>query len=426
MTMRVLGGVVLGVWLGYLPAAAAQLPPEIQVDRYLLRAERLLEAKDPKGALELMGKIIALQKEHGLTLPGEFHFKHAKVALGAGSLQDALDAVNTYLLDAGREGKFYREALELLDDAEQDQEWIETRQTCAGQPKGTSCWMEVTGQVGCYVWNNSLAPDATVTWTGGCAGGRAQGEGTLRWVWDGGKETSESTGNLKDGKRHDGQWVFRDQDGNVQEGPYVDGKRHGQWVERLAGGGGAEGPWVDGKRHGQWVVRQANGIAGEGPFVDGKRQGQWVWRLADGGVHEGPYVDGKQHGQWVFREPDGAVEYATFESGERVGETSWRQSQARGAREDFTACVKVSNCAKEGSRVCIENDCSQPAFVRFCTAGVDGRYTLALCGAVSVRANDGFIHQGSVDHAAETFWKACPWDKAKGTKEQACYFELPP
>ena len=104
--------------MGCFAAAAAQLPPEILVDRYLLRADRLMEAKDPKGALEMMGKIVALQKEHGLTLPEEFHFKYAKVVLSAGLVQDAIDAMNTYLLEAGREGKFYREALELLDEAE--------------------------------------------------------------------------------------------------------------------------------------------------------------------------------------------------------------------------------------------------------------------------------------------------------------------
>ena len=68
MAREVIGRIVLAVWLGCV-TAAAQLPPEIQVDRYLLRADRLMEAKDPQGALELMGKIVALQKEHGLTFP---------------------------------------------------------------------------------------------------------------------------------------------------------------------------------------------------------------------------------------------------------------------------------------------------------------------------------------------------------------------
>ena len=341
MIRRVIGRVCVAVWLGCIAATAGQLPPEIQVDRYLLRADRLMEAKDPKGALEVMGKIVALQKEHGLTLPDEFHFKHAKVAFSAGEVQEAVDAVHTYLLKAGREGKFYREALELLDEAEQREQlqaWIGDEQTCAGQPKGAECWKELTGQPGCYVWDNYLITDQTVTWTGTCSGGRAQGEGTLKWVWEDGEKTLESTGSLTDGKRHHGQWVIRHADGGVEEGPYVDGKKHGPWVWREADGDVWEGPYVDGKMHGPWVVREADGDVQEGPYVDGKMHGQWVLRFANGQVEEGPYVDGKKHGQWVLRWADGRVEYLTYEDGEEVRRSSRRQSQPRSGRAGGGGC----------------------------------------------------------------------------------------
>ena len=100
------------------------------------------------------------------------------------------------------------ELLEEVDQREQLQSWIGNDQTCAGQPKVTSCWMELTSQPDCYVWKPNLQPDGTATWTGTCTGGRAQGEGTLKWVWDGGKKTSEFTGSLTDGKMH-GPWVER-------------------------------------------------------------------------------------------------------------------------------------------------------------------------------------------------------------------------
>ena len=310
MIRRVIGRVCVAVWLGCIAATAGQLPPEIQVDRYLLRADRLMEAKDPKGALEVMGKIVALQKEHGLTLPEEFHFKHAKVAFSAGEVQEAVDAVHTYLLDAGREGKFYREALELLEEAEQReqlQSWIGDEQTCAGQPKGAECWKALTGQPGCYVWDNYLITDQTVTWTGTCSGGRAQGEGTLKWVWEDGEKTLESTGSLTDGKAH-GPWVLRLAD-------TVDGKRHGQWVLRLAtavalcgrqgtasGSCRTEGPYVDGKRHGPWVLRLADGGVQEGPFVEGKKHGQ-LWN----GQVEGPYVDCTASGSCAGRTEESSI-----------------------------------------------------------------------------------------------------------------------
>ena len=49
----------------------AQLPPEIMVDRHLLRAERPLAADDPAAALEAMNEILALQEEHDLVLPDD-------------------------------------------------------------------------------------------------------------------------------------------------------------------------------------------------------------------------------------------------------------------------------------------------------------------------------------------------------------------
>ena len=129
---------------------------------------------------------------------------------------------------------------------------VTAKPKCAGQPVGAACWMELANQPECYVWNNGLQPDQTVTWTAGCAEGLAQGMGTLTWVWDRGTKTQETIGRLLEGKRH-GQWVFRDKDGGVAEGSYVEGRRHGHWVYRTAGGRVQEGPYVEGKRHGRWV-----------------------------------------------------------------------------------------------------------------------------------------------------------------------------
>ena len=119
---RVIGSGLVAVVLGVFAVPVAQLPPEIMADRYLLQVERLIGEKDHEGALEVMNKIIALQQEHHLTLPVEFHFKYAQIAMAAGAVKAALDSVNKYLATAGRAGEFYREALELLDEAEQQQE----------------------------------------------------------------------------------------------------------------------------------------------------------------------------------------------------------------------------------------------------------------------------------------------------------------
>ena len=116
--LRVFARVWVTVCLGYITGFAAQLPPEMLVDKFLLQAKMLSEEKKHKGALEAMDQIVALQKEHDLTLPEDFSFQYAQTALAAGSVQAAIDSANRYLSAAGREGKFYREALELLVKAE--------------------------------------------------------------------------------------------------------------------------------------------------------------------------------------------------------------------------------------------------------------------------------------------------------------------
>ena len=98
--------------------ANAQLPPEIMVDRHLLRAERLLAADDAAGALDAMNEILALQEEHDLLLQDDFDFQYAQVAYAAGRTETTIAALNEYLVAAGRDAEFYREALELLDSAE--------------------------------------------------------------------------------------------------------------------------------------------------------------------------------------------------------------------------------------------------------------------------------------------------------------------
>ena len=267
---------VVSVLLSCFAAAAAQLSPEILVERYLLRAHRLMESGDPKGALERMRKIVLLQMAHGLTLPDEFPLNHARIALSAGSIGEAIDAANGYLVQAGSEGQFCREAMELLEEAErmeQLQIWFGAETMCVGQPEGASCWMEVTGQPDCHVWNHNLQPDEIVTWSGKCAEGRADGEGTTRWVYDGGKKTLVATGRLMDGKVH-GQWVLRWPDGKVEEGSYVDWKRRGRWVIRNANGDVEEGPYVNGKKHGRWVIRKANGEVEHLTVENGERSGR--------------------------------------------------------------------------------------------------------------------------------------------------------
>ena len=165
-------------------------------------------------------------------------------------------------------------------------------QTCAGNRVDGACWMEIAQKPGCYVWNPNPQPAERVTWTGECAGGLAQGAGTLTWTSDGSQQTE--TGRLQNGK-HNGTWVIRLANGSVQEGPLVDGEPNGTWILRFASGTVEEGPLVNGERNGHWVARLADGNTMEGPYVNGVEHGRWIWRSADGDdVAEVLYEEGEE------------------------------------------------------------------------------------------------------------------------------------
>ena len=116
-TVRIPIGVAAGCTI--VSVALAQLPPEIMVDRHLIRAERLLSGDEFGAALAEMDTIIALREKHDLEVPGDFDFEYAEVAFAAGRAAAAIASLNDYLLAAGRSGEFYRQALELLDKAEE-------------------------------------------------------------------------------------------------------------------------------------------------------------------------------------------------------------------------------------------------------------------------------------------------------------------
>lgn len=263
-------GFVVLILFGFVGEACAQgtdtarrtLPPEIMADRYVLLGEQLESKRDYANALRMMDKAIALKKQHDIELPDEFHFMYARIAFAADSIRIAYDAVVAYLVKAGRDGKYYKEALALSIEAEEELEVPEIlpEETCAGKQRGSECWRELTSQPQCYVWDEYYFETRTVTWSGSCSHRVARGKGTITWftpVYRGDgirlEDSAETaTGRLKRGKFH-GQWTFNDEWGLVSEGTYQNGKKHGHWIRHHASNLRDRGEFVDGKREGTWL-----------------------------------------------------------------------------------------------------------------------------------------------------------------------------
>ena len=100
MRTMIMSGVV-SVLLGGLAVAAAQLPPDIMADSYLLRAEQAVRDGDQARALAAIKNILDLQNEYELDLPDDFHFRYAKAADSLDLPEQALESVVRYLAASG-------------------------------------------------------------------------------------------------------------------------------------------------------------------------------------------------------------------------------------------------------------------------------------------------------------------------------------
>ena len=223
----------------------------------------------------------------------------------------------------GRDGEHFREALELLDAAEV--ETFSAERTCVGKPKGSECWMELTSHPGCYVWNNSLNENVTVSWSGECVDGLGEGVGTLT-ASVGVDDIIEGTGALQEGRKR-GEWVHRTPGWGEGKEFYVNGKLHGESIFRWENGREDEGRYVEGEKHGYWTVRNEDGeIVEEGHWLNGKRDGLWIIRVLNGSVHEGRYVEEKRHGHWIQRTKDGTVSEGSYVNGLKQGKWTYRRA----------------------------------------------------------------------------------------------------
>lgn len=99
--------------------AGADLPPTIQADRALVKAERQIGEGSFSAALATLDQIVSLSEEHGdLELPASFWFHHATAAYQSESLERAIESAERYLEMAGQHGEQYVAVLELIDRVE--------------------------------------------------------------------------------------------------------------------------------------------------------------------------------------------------------------------------------------------------------------------------------------------------------------------
>ena len=106
---------------GDTPATEAtgdgQLPPDILLDSYLLRAERSVREGDRSVARAAMQQLVALLDEHELVPVAEYHYRYARIWNALAAWERALASVRRYLQLTGRDGEHYLDALTVMNEA---------------------------------------------------------------------------------------------------------------------------------------------------------------------------------------------------------------------------------------------------------------------------------------------------------------------
>ena len=207
------------------------------------------------------------------------------------------------------------------------------RLQCAGsantlEPFGPN-WI-VTENQPCQLYNDEPEPGETVTWSGGCADGKATGEGRI--VWRGSYGESVYEGTMHNGKVH-GYGTYAFSDGDRYQGALRDGKAHGRGIIAYSDGGRYEGQYRTGKRHGQGIYTYPDGSRYQGEWRDGEQNGYGTYTWPDGRRYQGEYRNNKPNGYGTYIE-NGIVLY----------QGQWRDG-CSGSDGDYLAWVNTTRAA---------------------------------------------------------------------------------
>jgi hypothetical protein len=120
---------------------------------------------------------------------------------------------------------------------------------------------------GCKIANTFPRSGETITWSGPCKDGYADGEGVVQWFLDG-KEDDRYEGHVSMGWA-EGHGVLTKVEGGKYDGDWKHSVQEGSGRYDAPDGSFYEGQWRNGKPHGQGQYRRPDGKVFIGEWVDG-------------------------------------------------------------------------------------------------------------------------------------------------------------
>jgi len=157
------------------------------------------------------------------------------------------------------------------------------------QEKPKSGWV-VDPKTACKVWDEVVEKSESVTWSGECLNGLADGQGAVQWTIGG-----------KAAERYDGEMRG--------------GKMNGNGILVFPNGLRYEGAFHDNDFHGHGKLTYSNGDIYEGEFVNDDRSGKGTFTMSDGRRYVGEWKNDMPHGNGTLTRRNGSSVSGSWKMG---------------------------------------------------------------------------------------------------------------
>ena len=211
----------------------------------------------------------------------------------------------------------------------------------------------------CKVANAFPSAAETMTWTGACKDGYADGKGVAQW-----SKAKKPTKKKYDGEMRagfmEGKGTFTQSNGDQLEGVFKDGSLNGEGNAVWFNKNKYEGEWRDGYPNGTGTYTWADGKRYTGLWVNGKQTGDGDFKFANGDHYVGTMKDGLMSGQGKFTWSDGNVYIGQFKNDQPNGQGTVR---LYAVAVSHTGVFK-DGCLKDGDEVVAINQTTMSCAIK--------------------------------------------------------------
>src|ERR1700738_2588955 len=151
----------------------------------------------------------------------------------------------------------------------------------------------------CKIANAFPSAAETVSWSGPCKDGYAEGQGVAQWSKAKKPTLKKYEGEMRAGFMN-GKGLFIQSNGDSLEGTFKDGSLNGQGKAVWFNKNTYEGEWRDGYPSGIGTYVWASGQRYTGQWENGKQNGDGDFRFPNGDHYVGQMKDGLMSGQGKF------------------------------------------------------------------------------------------------------------------------------